>query len=125
MIAHFTLYNIIAWTVILAEQGGTPNRKTGLVNNPLDPTVWSDTIADEIDIDFTQLANPDHSLDRARARLIAVHEEYVQRARQTEIGCMVDAVFDKYRIPQEGIAVGNDALKPVWDELARRLANWH
>jgi hypothetical protein len=123
VIAHFTLYNMIAWTVVLAERGGTPNRKIGLVNNPLDPTVWSDTIADEIDIDFAWLAAPDHSLERARNRVIAVGREYVERTRPAEIGRIVDEVFDKYGIP-EGALVGDAALKPMWNELAQRMASW-
>jgi len=123
VIAHFTLYNMIAWTVVLAEQGGTPNRKIGLVNNPLDPTVWSDTIADEIDIDFAWLAAPDHSLERARNRVIAVGREYVERTRPAEIGRIVDEVFDKYGIP-EGALVGVAALKPMWNELAQRMVSW-
>jgi hypothetical protein len=123
VIAHFTLYNMIAWTVILAEQGGTSNRKIGLVNNPLHTTAWSGTIADEIDIDFAWLAAPDHSLERARNRVIALRQEYVDRARPSEIGRIVDDVFDKYGIP-EGALVGDAALKPIWNELAQRMASW-
>ena len=123
VIAHFTLYNMIAWTVVLAEQVGTPNRKIGLVNNPLNPAVWSDTIADDIDIDFAWLANPDHSLERARNRVIAVGQEYVERARPAEIGRIVDEVLDKYGIP-DGALVGDAALKPMWNELSQRMASW-
>jgi len=50
VVAHFTLYNIISWQIVLAEAGGTPNPRIGLISNPLDPSVWSDAVADEIDM---------------------------------------------------------------------------
>ena len=59
--AHFTLYNIISWRIVLAEAGGTPNARIGLISNPLEPSEWSDTIADEIDIDFAWLDAPDYT----------------------------------------------------------------
>ena len=51
VVARFTLYNIINWQIVLAEAGGTPNARIGLASNTLDPSIWSDVIADEIDID--------------------------------------------------------------------------
>ena len=43
---HFTLYNMMSWHFILAERGGTPSLKIGLISNPSVPTTWSDTIAE-------------------------------------------------------------------------------
>jgi hypothetical protein len=68
VVAHFTLYNVISWQIVLTEAGGTPNARIGLISNPLDPTEWSDTIAAEIDIDFAWLDTPDYTDEFVRAR---------------------------------------------------------
>jgi hypothetical protein len=51
-----------------------------LISNPLDPAEWSDTIADEIDIEFGWLDTPDYSDEfvRARERLEATMRYHVE-----------------------------------------------
>jgi hypothetical protein len=53
VIGHFTLYNLLGWQFVLAESGGTPNRKIALISNPESPSRWSDEAATLIDIQFS------------------------------------------------------------------------
>lgn len=125
VVAHFTLYNIISWWIVLAEAGGTPNLRVGLVSNPLDPGTWSDTIADEIDIDFAWLDNPDYSdqFQRARERLIAAMQHHVETARPREVNRIVTEVFEKYEIVGEHTPVTDpEVWKKIVFEASRRVA---
>jgi HNH endonuclease len=125
VVAHFTLYNIISWQIVLAEAGGTPNARIGLISNPLDPAVWSDAVADEIDIDFAWLDNPDCSDEfvRARERLTATMQHHVETQRTREVNRIVEEVFAKHGIAGEHEPVTDPEVqkKIVW-EISRRLA---
>lgn len=125
VVAHFTLYNIISWQIVLAEAGGTPNARIGLVSNPLDPGEWSDTIADEIDIDFEWLNNPDYSdeFKRARERFEGTvrHHFVTQRAREAER--IISDVFEKHGIVDEQEPITDPELREkITSEASRRLA---
>jgi hypothetical protein len=125
VVAHFTLYNVISWRIVLAEAGGTPNLKIGLVSNPLDPATWSDAIADEIDIDFAWLDNPDFSdqFQRARERLIAAVRHHVETARTREVNRIVTEVFEKHGIVGEHTPVTDrEAWKKIVFQASRRIA---
>jgi hypothetical protein len=125
VVAHFTLYNVISWRIVLAEAGGTPNVRIGLVSNPLDPVTWSDTIADEINIDFAWLDNPDYSdqFQRARERLIAAMQQHVDMARSREVNRIVTEVFEKYGIVGEHTPVTDpEVWKKIILEASRRVA---
>jgi hypothetical protein len=80
VVGHFTLYNIIAWQFVIAEAGGAPNAKIGLISNPLTPEKWSDHAADEFDVPFNWLAKPDYSDDfqRSKASVEAVLQHYLE-----------------------------------------------
>lgn len=112
VIGHFTLYNVLAWQLVLAESGGTPGVKIGLISNPMDPTAWSDTIADEIDIGFEWLNAPDYSDEfrRARERLAAAVAHAQQSALFREFGRISRRVFEKHGIV-EGTAVTDPKVK--------------
>jgi hypothetical protein len=66
VIGHFTLYNMMAWQIVLSDSGGQPDRRVGLASNPLDPGVWSDAIAEEFDIGCAWLSTPEIDDDQAR-----------------------------------------------------------
>jgi hypothetical protein len=103
VVAHFTMYNIISWHIVLAEEGGTPNARLGLISNPLEPAVWSDTIADEFDIDFAWLDSPDYADEflRARERLEATMRHHVETQRSRELNRITADVFAKHGIVNE------------------------
>ena len=56
---------------MVQAETGAPQTPKSDISNPLDPAVWSDTIADEVDIDFAWLDSPDYwdEFQRARERL--------------------------------------------------------
>src|ERR1700734_926060 len=126
VVAHFTLYNILSWQMILAEPGGNPNTRAGLISNPLDPAAQSGTIADEIDIAFAWLDSPDYSDEfvRARDRLDAAMRHHVETQRPRELNRIVDEVFEKLGIvnPDEPITDPQLLNKIVW-EISRRFAS--
>lgn len=66
VIGHFTLYNMMAWQIVLADNGGQPDRRVGLASNPLDPGTWSDAIAEKFDIGCAWLSTPEIDDDQAR-----------------------------------------------------------
>jgi len=94
-----------------------------LISNPLDPSVWSDTIADEIDIDFAWLDNPDYSDEfvRARERLTATMEHHVETQGPREVNRIVEEVCAKHGIAAEDETDPAVQKKIRW-EISRRLA---
>jgi hypothetical protein len=82
VVAHFTLYNMMGWQIILADGGGRPNLKVGLISNPLKPSDWSETIADDIEIDSSWLEAPEIDDDHARfqTRVVAMIERHQKQA---------------------------------------------
>jgi len=125
VIAHFTLYNIISWQIVLAEAGGTPNVRIGLISNPLDPSVWSDAIADQIDIDFAWLDNHDYSdkFVRVRELLASTIQHHVETQRTREVNRIVDEVLARHGIAGEHESTNDpDVQKKIMREISLRLA---
>jgi hypothetical protein len=125
VVAHFTLYNILGWHIVLAEAGGTPNTRIGLISNPLDPSVSSDAIADEIDIDFAWLDHLDYSDEfaRARERLTATMQHHVETQRPREVNRIIEEVFAKHGIAGEHEPVTDpEVQKRIMWEISRRQA---
>jgi hypothetical protein len=127
VVAHFTLYNIISWAIVLAESGGTPNTSIVLISNPLDPGIWSDTIADEVDIDFAWLDSPDYSDEfvRPRERLVAAMMHHVETQRPRELNRIADDVFKKNGIVSMNEPINDPQLfnKIVWEISTRFTAH--
>jgi len=121
-IGYFTLYNLIAWQVVLAESGGPPNLSIGLASNPMKPADWSDGIANDIDISLEWLDSPDQTdiLARGQQRMVAAMEHYVQTGREREIGRIVDKTLGKYFQPGEHI-LDEDRTRVAIAEMADRV----
>lgn len=124
VIAHFTLYNIVSWQIVLAEIGGTPHMREGLISNPLDPATWSDVIAEEIDIDFAWLASPDHDLAHASERFNAVVKHYFDTEKPLELSRMIDEAFAKHGITDDHEPISDPEVfnKIVFEALQRFTA---
>ncbi|QQN66753.1 HNH endonuclease [Bradyrhizobium diazoefficiens] len=124
VVAHFTLYNIIGWQIVLAERGGTPNQRTALISNPLDPAKWSDTLADEIDIDFAWLVSPDYSDNfvRVKERLTAVMRHHVETEGPRELNRIADEVFAKHGVTNPDQPVSDpEILKKIEGDMRHRF----
>jgi hypothetical protein len=124
VIGHFTLYNVISWQIVLAEAGGPPDRKIGLVSNPLGPSVWSEAIADTVDIPFEWLnvADKEYELERARDRLIAMAQHHREESLQKEMGRIVMDVCAKHGIMNENDPIEPARQKAISDEIAARTS---
>ncbi len=125
VIAHFTMYNLIGWQLVLAEEGGIPNQRIALISNPLNPAIWSDALADEKDIDFAWLESPDYSDNfvRVNERLNAAMRHHVETERPRELNRIADEVFAKYGIVDpDGPIVDGELLKKIDWEIRQRFA---
>jgi hypothetical protein len=92
VIGHFTLYNLLGWQFVLAEEGGTPNRKIALISNPESPSRWSDEAAALFDIPFEWLMRPDYSdeMVRSNARMEAMLKHYVRSSQPRALSEIAD-----------------------------------
>jgi hypothetical protein len=106
VVGHFTLYNAIAWQFTLAEAGGTPNAKVALISNPLGTSHWSDRAAEEFNVPFVWLNNPDYTDEfvRSKARFDAILQHYFEMNAPKEQIRIIDECFARLDIaPGESI----------------------
>ena len=126
VIGHFTLYNILAFHIVLVENGALPDRKIALISNPLDPVVWSDKAADEFDVSFAWLDAPEYYADnmkRYQERCSAIMQYYFDWNRRPtkEIARICDDVFKNHGF-QEGQDIPAEQFTPmIIGEIASRL----
>jgi hypothetical protein len=123
VIGHFTLYNIIAWQFVMAESGGTPDLKIALISDPFNPTIWSDTIASEVDIDMAWLNSPDFDVSRSRDRLSAIIVRSQKDGMTREIGRISDAEFQKQGFAPTDPITDFVELKPILDKITTLAAH--
>lgn len=123
VVGHFTLYNAIAFRIVLAERGGTPSRSIALVSNPLEPSKWSDKAANLFDIEFSWLDElPDNvDLKRCEDRLSAVLKHHAERELSSAIRKVCDDVFGKYGF-EEDQPIPDDLLDTITAELGHRAS---
>ncbi len=123
VVGHFTLYNAVAWQFTLAETGGTPNAKIALISNPLNPSQWSDHAAEDFDVPFEWLNNPDYSdeMVRSKARIDAILKHYFDLNNPKAIGQIIEECFKALNVAP-GEAVPPDRLKEFSNLLSRRVA---
>jgi len=124
VIGHATIYNILAFQVVLAKGGGTPNETTALVSNPLNPGDWSDEVAKTFDLPFEWLAHPEYDTTAARDRFCELQKVYETLFRPKEIGRLSDSVFGKYGLGQQDAipdAIREQALGELFDRAARHM----
>ncbi|WGM40784.1 HNH endonuclease [Caulobacter sp. NIBR1757] len=122
LLAHFTLYNVIGWQIVLAEEGAPAGFCTALASNPLKPQIWSDKIAEELGVDTAWLETPNfNSGDGVRrfGRMWVVSDDL---AREREVGRIVESAFARHGIVGD-VVVDNDAIKDqVFAEIHGRMA---
>ena len=96
VVGHFTLYNIIAFHIVLAEGRGSPDHRTSLISNPLSPSEWSSQAACTIGITSEWLAKRDYATEDAKVRLCGLVEHYYEMATEKEIARICSSVFHKH-----------------------------
>lgn len=124
VVGHFTFYNVLGFQIVLAESGGVPNERIGLVSNPLSPAGWSDEAALLFDIPFEWLDRPeyDDTFETQRERVSDVMRTYVDRSRPKELHRIVDAVFEKYALG-ENDPIPEQLRSRVLSEISARVAS--
>ena len=124
VIGHFTLYNVIAFQIVLAEQSDSKNMRIALVSNSLDPATWSAKAGDEFDIAFEWLDAPDFYSDdnkRYRDRTGAIMEHHFEVTVPRERNRIIKAVFRKFGIKRNEV-IPPETVEKFSKEVARRLA---
>jgi len=119
LIGHFTMYNAVGWQIVLAEFGAVPGVEVGLASNPLDSVQWSDTVADEFNIDFNWLDNPAFGdLASVRERFSVVVKKHFELGRPREIGKIIGDVCGRH-----GISDDDPIPSDLWDQISAEIAD--
>jgi hypothetical protein len=121
VVGHFTIYNVIAFEIVLAESGGTPNRQIALASNPLEPEIWSSDAASVLDVPFSWLSAPDYQIDQARQRLADLMTYYFDSQRPEEFSRIIEDVFQKNGIERDA-RIPADLANRLSGEIAVRVA---
>lgn len=126
VIGHFTFYNLIAFQLVLADSGGTPNKKIGLISNPLHSKTWSDKAAEFLDIPFEWLNKPVYQPDLAKERFSNVMQTYVDIYTPKEWHRLMKETFDEHGIGENDPippTLLNGIVSKVSDRIARHMLN--
>jgi HNH endonuclease len=124
VIGHFTLFNIIAMSVVLALSGGQPDRCIVLISNPVTGE-WSDTIADTLDIPFIWLRNPHYdyeTMERSRQRFSKIMDYYVSSTRATQNKRIIEDVLKGHGLTK-GDQIPKEMAASISSEIAARVAS--
>ena len=121
VVAHFTLYNFIAWRIVLAEQGGTPNIKTALVSNPIN-LEWSDTIAEEIDIPVDWMDKAVCAEGDVINRLATAAEYVAEVSLIREIEKLVEEVSRTHDVRNDNDTIPSSIVYDMITEISEKLA---
>ncbi|WP_433949057.1 HNH endonuclease [Brevundimonas diminuta] len=126
VVAHYTLYNLVAWQVVLAEAGGPANLNIALVSNPLTPADWADDLADELDIPFEWLDAPQREdvLEAARARIADALAVWQERGTTQLLDHIVRKVMTRHGVFGDDEVIGTaDLLSAITNEIADELSH--
>lgn len=126
VVAHFTLYNLIAWQAVLAEAGGPPDLHLALASNPLEPSQWSDRILPGADVPFAWLDTPDRSevFEATTARFTKALSLWQDRGRSELVAHIVNCVFERHAVADDETPIDDPNLtRLVFAEIANELAH--
>jgi hypothetical protein len=112
MLAHFTLYNMVAWHITLAGNGAPPNVALGLVSNPFVPSEWADDVGDQFCPNFGWLDHPvkDDVATALPPRMAKVLWHGKERVEERAVEREVRAVFARHGIT-DGEEVDDEAVR--------------
>ncbi|UWU66098.1 HNH endonuclease [Bradyrhizobium sp. NC92] len=119
VVGHFTLYNLIAFQVVLAAAGATPDHKITLVSNPERPEIWSSTVG--LDLPVAWLATPEYEVGDARERIASLISYYTESGRSGEFERIIRDVLEKNGL-REGDRIPQELAHKICGEIAHRAA---
>lgn len=120
VIGHFTLYNLVAWQLTLAEAGGVPNTKIALISNPLKPGDWTGKAAEQFDVPFVWLDSPDYTdeMVRSKQRLDAALRYYFETNAPKENARLIEEALQEL-----GIKPGDPIPRERASEISALIAD--
>ncbi|TAL32267.1 MAG: HNH endonuclease [Phenylobacterium sp.] len=125
VLGHFTLYNMLAWQVVLAEEGGPPNLQLALVSDPMNQANWSEEPSVIDDVSWAWLASPSHAdfatvmPQRVGAILKLANDIGTSRAIERIVG----DVFERHGVSGD-VVVEDEAMKEaILSEAIHRAAH--
>jgi hypothetical protein len=128
VVGHFTLYNLIAYSVVLAKSGGHRDRQIALVSDPITCN-WSDRIAQEINVPFEWFDNPEYDyedMQRSWDRVDRIMKFYFESNKDTDTKRIIESVLKGHGLREEDIVPREMALsisKEIADRLTHHLFN--
>lgn len=120
VVGHFTLYNLVAFQVVLAESGGTLNSNVGLASNPVKPQVWTGDFASQVDVPFSWLSAPEYTIDSSKKRIGCLMDYYFKSSMQDEWGRIIEHVFQQNGL-QKDTAIPVELAHKISGEIALRV----
>jgi hypothetical protein len=124
VVGHFTIFNMVAFSVVISKSGGTANRQIALISNPLSGA-WSDLAAEKFNVPFEWLDNPHYDYSdmlRSRQRFVAIMDYYVKTSTERELGRIVGDVTKRLGL-KEDQEVPQEMFFPIFHEVAHRVTH--
>jgi len=113
VVGYFRFLNAVAFSVLLAESGGSANQAVGLISNPLDHSKWSREIADNLQLGFDWLQAPEFVVTDTQKRLAIVLLLGVRRSLSLRVSNRIAELCESAGITNEQSLNPNEATKLI------------
>ncbi len=123
VIGHFTVFNLIGFSVVLATSGGTADTCIGLISNPV-TGAWSDCTTTTLDIPFSWLEAPQYdyeTMSRSIQRFSKIMDFYVSESRAKQTSRIINDVL-KWHGLTKGDQIPREMAESISSEIASRYA---
>ena len=124
VVGHFTFYNQIGFSVVLAESSGFPDRKIALISNPL-TRAWSGRFADELDVPFEWLDNANYDYDDTqwlRQRFNSIMKLHFAMSNDQWLRHIISDVLNGHGL-KEGDLIPKEMALSVSKEVSERVTH--
>ncbi|MGI4940421.1 MAG: hypothetical protein ACRYHQ_07650, partial [Janthinobacterium lividum] len=118
LIGHFTLYNLLAFSVTLASEGATANKSITLFSNPRNPSTWKVEICDPVAPCFEWLETPSCPTHLLQSRAAPVLEHHRNESGLRALNKIIDQIISDMGLDPDSIL-----SKEQESELVNRLAD--
>ena len=110
--------------MVLSKSGGPPDRQIALVSNPI-TCAWSDRVAEELNVPFEWLDNPDYDYDdmqRSRRRFDGIMKHYFESTKNKDFNRIIRDVLRGYGL-KEGDMIPKEMALSISKEIAERASH--
>jgi hypothetical protein len=122
VVGHFTAFNQLGFSVVLAESGGSPNRQIALISNPL-TGAWSDRAADVFDIPFDWLNKAAYDYEDTewmKQRFDPVMKLHFELTKDTWMQDIIISVLKGHGL-KEGDLIPREMAASISKDIADRM----